>query len=66
MNIASKGRDVLLFSRNIWIPEGARYCSGHLVGRQLSAEAVDAVKPFAIRHQELNSCNVHAILSKYQ
>ena len=52
--------------RNVWIPEGARCCSDHLIGHQLSTEAVDAIKPFAIRHQELNSSDVHAILSKSQ
>ena len=66
MNISSEDRDFLLFSRKIWIPEGARCCSDHLTGHQLSTEAVDAVKPFAIRHQELNSSDVHAILTKSQ
>ena len=40
--------------------------SDHLIGHQLSIEAVDAIKPFAIRHQELNSSDVYAILSKSQ
>ena len=66
MNISSKGRNVLLFSRNVWIPEGAQCCSDHLIGHQLSTEAVDVIKPFAIRHQELNSSDIHAILSKFQ
>jgi hypothetical protein len=66
VNVSSKDRDFLLFSRNIWIPEGARCCSGHLVGHQLSREAIDATKPFAIRHQELNSSDVQLLLNKSQ
>ena len=32
----------------------------------MSIEAVNPIKPFAIRHQELNSSDVYAILSKSQ
>ena len=42
-------RDFVFFLRNTWIPEGARCCSSHLIGHQLSEEAIDAIKPFAIR-----------------
>ena len=66
MNVSSKDRDFLFFSRNIWIPEGARCCSDHLIGDQLSQESIDAIKPFAIRHQQLNSCDVQLRLSKAQ
>ncbi|CAF3872858.1 unnamed protein product [Rotaria sp. Silwood1] len=66
VNISSKDRDVLLFSRNIWIPEGARCCSDHKIGDQLSKEAIDAIKPFAIRHQELKSADVQLLLNKSQ
>ncbi|CAF1333210.1 unnamed protein product [Rotaria sp. Silwood1] len=53
VNFLSKYRDFLLFSRNIWIPEGARCCSDHLIGDQLTKEAANAIRPFAIRYQEL-------------
>jgi hypothetical protein len=66
VNITSKDRDYLFFSRNIWIPEGARCCSDHLTGHELSQEAIDAIKPFSIRHQELKSSDVQLLLNKSQ
>ncbi|CAF4373861.1 unnamed protein product [Rotaria magnacalcarata] len=66
MKITSQDRDFILFSRNIWIPEGARCCSGHLINNLLSKEAVDQIKPFSIRYQELSSSDVQLLLSKDQ
>ncbi len=65
-NISSNDRDFLLFTRNIWIPEGARCCSSHLIDRQLKRAALDQIKPFSIRQQELDSSDVHLMLSKSQ
>ncbi len=64
VNITSKDRDFLLFSRNSWIPEVARCCSDHLTDHQLSKEAVDAIKPFSLRDQELKSSDVPLLLNK--
>jgi hypothetical protein len=65
-NISSNDRDFLLFTRNIWIPEGARCCSSHLIDRQLKRAALDQIKSFFIRQQELDSSDVHLMLSKSQ
>ncbi|CAF4568929.1 unnamed protein product [Rotaria socialis] len=59
-------RDFIFFSRNIWIPEGTRCCSGHLINNLLSKDAVDQIKPFSIRYQELSSSDVQLLLSKAQ
>ena len=66
MNVSSKDRDFLFFSRNTWIPEGARCCSSHLIGHQLAEEAIRAIKPFAIQHRELKSSGVQLLLNKAQ
>ncbi|CAF1510996.1 unnamed protein product [Rotaria magnacalcarata] len=52
VKITAQDRDFIFFSRNIWIPEGARCCSGHLINNLLSKGAVDQIKPFSIRYQE--------------
>lgn len=56
----------MLFTRNIWVPEGARCCSKHLINRQLTTEAINEIKPLSIREQELNSSDVQLLLSKSQ
>ncbi|CAF4398825.1 unnamed protein product [Rotaria magnacalcarata] len=66
VKISSRDRDFIFFSRNIWIPEGARCCSGHLINNLLSKEVVDQIKPFSIRYQELSSSDVQLLLSKAQ
>ncbi|CAF1544151.1 unnamed protein product [Rotaria magnacalcarata] len=66
VKITSQDRDFIFFSRNIWIPEGVRCCSGHLINNLLSKEAVDQIKPFSIRYQELSSSDVQLVLSKAQ
>ncbi|CAF4034909.1 unnamed protein product [Rotaria magnacalcarata] len=48
VKITSQDRDFIFFSRNIWIPEGVRCCSGHSINHLLSKEAVDQIKPFSI------------------
>ena len=50
----------------MWIPEGARCCSDHLVDHQLTREAFDQIKPFSIRYLELNSSDVQLLLNKAQ
>ena len=64
--MSSDDRDFLFFTRNVWIPEGARCCSNHLINRQLTTDAMNQIKPFSIRQQELNSSDVQLLLSKAQ
>ncbi|CAF0913279.1 unnamed protein product [Rotaria sordida] len=65
-NISSEDRDFLFFTRNIWIPKGARCCSDHLINHRLKKEAIDEIKPLSIREEELNSSDVQLLLSKSQ
>ncbi|CAF4440187.1 unnamed protein product, partial [Rotaria magnacalcarata] len=66
VKITFQDRDFIFFSRNIWIPEGARCLSGHLINNLLSKEAVVQIKPVSIRYQDLSSSDVQLILSKAQ
>ncbi len=45
---------------------GARCCSTHLIDYQLTRAALDQIKSFSIRYQELNSSDAHLILSRSQ
>ncbi|CAF5002617.1 unnamed protein product [Rotaria sp. Silwood1] len=65
-NISSEDRYFIFFTRNIWISEGARCCSDHLVNHQLKQEAIDQIKPVSIRQEELNSADVQLLLNKSQ
>ncbi|CAF1302587.1 unnamed protein product, partial [Rotaria sordida] len=65
-NISSEDRDLIFFTRNIWIPEGARCCADHLANHQLKQEAIDQIKPVSIRQAELNSADVQLLLNKSQ
>ena len=64
--VSSNDRDSLFFERNIWIPDGARCCSNHLIGRQIKIEDYNKIKPISIRTQELSSADVQLLLNKSQ
>ena len=64
--VPSEDRDVVFFARNIWIPEGARCCSHHIIDRRLSRGAVDLIKPLSIRYQEWNSSQIETLLGKFR
>ena len=61
--VPSEDRDVVFFARNIWIPEGARCCSHHIIDRRLSRGAADLIKPLSIRYQEWNSSQIETLFS---
>lgn len=56
----------MFFERNIWIPEGARCCRNHLIGREIKGEVYDQIKPISIRIEEFNSADVQLLLNKSQ
>lgn len=64
--IACEDRDFVFFSRNVWIPEGARCCASHLNNHRLTTEAIDLVKPFAILNAQLSSADVQLLLCNAQ
>lgn len=64
--VSSNDRFSLFFERNVWIPDGARCCSIHVVDHQIKIEDFNQIKPFSIRIQELSSEDVQFFLSKCQ
>ena len=64
--VSSDDRDVVFFTRNIWIPEGARCCPHHIVHRRLTKQALDLVKPLSIRYEEWNSGQIEVLLQKFR
>ena len=64
--VSSDDRDVVFFTRNIWIPEGARCCPHHIVHRRFTKQALDLVKPLSIRYQEWNSGQIEVLLQKFR
>ena len=64
--VSSNDRFSLFFERNVWIPDGVRCCSIHVVDHQIKIEDFNQIKPFSIRTQELSSEDVQLFLSKCQ
>ena len=64
--VSSDDRDVVFFTRNIWIPEGARCCPHHIVHRRLTKQALDLISPLSIRYQEWNSGQIEVLLQKFR
>jgi hypothetical protein len=66
MTIAQEERYFFLFTRNIWIAEGARCCPEHLVDRRLTTEAANAIRPASIRFEQLSSSDLQLLLNQSQ
>lgn len=64
--VSSDDRNFVFFTRNIWIPEGARCCPEHVDHRRLTTNALDAVKPRLIRYQEWNGSEFETLLGSFR
>jgi hypothetical protein len=54
---------VVFLKKNVWIPEGARFCSEHDVDRQLTANAVDRIAPSSVQLKEFKLTDVQLLIS---
>ncbi len=59
-------RDLVLIKKNIFIPEGARCCSEHIVNGYLSKAGMDCIAPSSIQHLKLSSMDIQLIISRWQ
>ena len=64
--ISSDDRNLVLLKKNVFIPEGARCCPGHMVDDRLKMDAIDRLKPFSVQYKKFNSTDVQLIISKWQ
>ncbi|CAF3993731.1 unnamed protein product [Rotaria sp. Silwood1] len=64
--VTSEDRDLFLLKKNVFIPEGARYCSNHLVNGQLSLVAIDMISPSTIQYKKLSSNDVQLLINRLQ
>ncbi|CAF5013088.1 unnamed protein product, partial [Rotaria sp. Silwood1] len=64
--VTSEDRDLVLLKKNVFIPEGARYCSNHLVNGQLSMVAIDMISPSTIQYKKLSSNDVQLLINRLQ
>lgn len=64
--VSSDDRDFVLLTRNVWIPDGARCCPGHIADDRLKQDALNSIKPKSIRHQEWDASHVQVIMDKFR
>ena len=64
--ISSADRYYVFLKKNVWIPEGARFCSDHVVDRQLTANAVDRMAPSSVQLREFSVDDVQLLISNWQ
>jgi hypothetical protein len=66
MVVSSDDRTFVFLTRNVWIPEGARFCPDQIANDQLTKQAVDSIKPLSIRYQEWSSSQIEALLENFR
>ncbi|CAF1559096.1 unnamed protein product, partial [Rotaria sordida] len=64
--VTSEDRDLVLLKKNVFIPEGARCCSNHVVNRQLSMAAIDIISPSSIQYKTFSSSDVQLLINRWQ
>jgi hypothetical protein len=64
--ISSADRYYVFLKKNVWIPEGARLCSDHVVDRQLTANAVDRIAPSSVQLREFSVDDAQLLISNWQ
>ena len=62
--ISSEDRDLIFFSKNVFVPEGARCCAKHVNNHRLTLAAIDSIKPSSIQYKRLDSADVQLLISK--
>ena len=62
--ISSEDRDLIFFSKNVFVPEGARCCAKHVNNHRLTMSAIDSIKPSSIQYKKLDSDDVQLLISK--
>ena len=65
-SISLDDRNLVLLKKNVFIPEGARCCSKHMVDDRLKMDAMDTLRPFSVQDKQFNSTDIQLIISKWQ
>jgi len=66
MTVTDEDRYLLLLKKNVFIPEGARCCPGHMTIRRFKSEAIDKIAPYSTQMKKLNAGDVQLLVSKWQ
>ncbi|CAF1977187.1 unnamed protein product [Rotaria magnacalcarata] len=66
MTVSSEDRYLLLLKKNIFIPEGARFCPDHVTNRRFKSEAIDKIAPYSTQMKKVNAVDVQLLLSNCQ
>ena len=62
--VSSEDQELIFFSKNVFIPEGARRCAKHVNNHRLAMLAIDSIKPSWIQYKKLDSDDVQLLISK--
>jgi hypothetical protein len=55
-----------MLKKNIFIPEGSRCCSDHMINHRLKTAAIDRLAPLSIQYRTFNSNDIQLLITKWQ
>ena len=65
-SLSSEDRYFILLKKNVFIPDGARCCPGHIENNQLTTDAIDRIAPLSIQSKKFDSNDVLLLISQCQ
>ena len=54
------------FEKNIFVPEGARCCSGHMINHRLKTKAANSLAASSVQYKKFNSNGIQLLINKGQ
>lgn len=64
--VSSHDRSIILLMKNVFIPEGARCCTEHILNGQLNADAISQIKPSIVQAMKFTASNVQLLINQWQ
>ncbi|CAF1027433.1 unnamed protein product [Didymodactylos carnosus] len=64
MTVSEEDRLYSFFTKNVFVPSGARCCPQHMINRRLTREAIDRLRPHYIRRISLSCGDILGLFAK--
>ncbi|CAF2019127.1 unnamed protein product [Rotaria magnacalcarata] len=66
LTVPSNDRSLIWLMKNVFIPEGARCCTEHILNGQLNVDAINQIKPSIVQVMKFSASEVQLLIDQWQ
>ncbi|CAF3738772.1 unnamed protein product [Rotaria socialis] len=66
LTVPSNDRSLIWLMKNVFIPEGARCCTEHILNGQLNVDAINQIKPSIVQVMKFSASDVQLLIDQWQ